>query len=176
MKAKIPEVEKTIQQDREQLGIEIDSLNRQLELYSLILENFVPQSEVQRIRTSAVFDEEREQWDVPEADKRTLLKKVIAFTRPNSAIGAPRPTATIRAKPGQPPDDGPALELRPTPVESRLKDGPKIIDMNSIEEEIEDQFRDDESDLVVEIPQELPGIPAMPTYAASLSIVRSAMR
>jgi predicted nucleic acid-binding Zn-ribbon protein len=176
MKAKIPEVEKTIQQDREQLAVEIDSLNRQLELYSLILENFVPQSEVQRIRTSAIFDEDREKWEVPEADKRTLLKKVLALTRPNSAIGAPRPTATVRTKPGQSNDDGPALELRATHVESRLKDGPKIIDMNGIEEEIEDKFRDDESDLVVEIPQELPGIPTMPSYAASLSIVRSAMR
>jgi hypothetical protein len=74
------------------------------------------------------------------------------------------------------PDDGPTLELRPTPVESRLKDGPKIIDMNGIEEEIEEQFRDDEADLVVEIPQELPGIPAATAYAANLSVIRSAMR
>jgi hypothetical protein len=48
--------------------------------------------------------------------------------------------------------------------------------MNGIEEEIEEQFRDDEADLVVEIPQELPGIPTPQAYTANLSVVRSAMR
>jgi hypothetical protein len=133
---------------------------------------------VQRIRAAAAFDEDREIWEVPEADKRALVKKVTGLTRPNSAVGAPRPTVTVRAKPGAPAvlDDVPVLELRPTPVESRLKDGPKIIDMNGIEEEIEEQFRDDEADLVVEIPQELPGIPSAQAYAANLSIVRSSIR
>jgi kinesin family protein 3/17 len=159
LKAKIPEVQKAIQADREVLAGQIDSLNRQLELYTLILENFVPQADVQRWREAAEFDEDEEVWKTREPDKRAILKKMLTLERPNSACGCPRPTAADMRKGGPVLiDEIPVIEMKPAPVESRLKDGPKIIDMAGIEEEIEEQFKDDEADFVVEIPQELPEI------------------
>ena len=161
LKTKVPEVQKTIQEDREQLADQIDSLNKQLEVYTLILENFIPQSEVQRIRSAAIYNEEEGKWEMPEVDKRARTKQVLSLERPNSAIGCPRPTAMDKKQriSGQAAnDDLPEMVLKPTPVESRLKDGPKIIDMEGIEQEIEEQFMDDEADLAVDIPQELPGI------------------
>ena len=161
LKTKVPEVQKTIQEDREQLADQIDSLNRQLEVYQLILENFIPQSEVQRVRSAATYNEDEGKWEIPEVDKRARTKQVLSLERPNSAIGCPRPTAMdkkgLRGQPGT--EEFQEMALKPTPVESRLKDGPKIIDMEGIEQEIEEQFADDEADLSVDIPQELYGVP-----------------
>jgi hypothetical protein len=148
-----------------------------VELYSLILENFVPQKEVKRLKKHSHFDEENDVWVTEEPDRKDRLKKITKVERPGSAIGCQRPTALVRSKTGQyvqPVEELPVLTIRPSPVESRLKDGPRIIDMNGIEEEIEEQFKDDEGDLLVEIPQELPGIASL--YAPSFSIHKAAIR
>ena len=158
LKVKYNEVQKQIQEDREELARQIDSLNRQLEVYSLIIDNFIPQSEVSRIRTSAVYDKDTQKWQIPEPDKKEILKKVVGLERPKSGIGQPRPTAIDKKRN----DDLPPINLTPTPVESNLKEGPKIVDTSGIEQEIEESFQDDEADLVVEIPQELPGISFIP--------------
>lgn len=167
LKAKVPEVQKTIQEDREQLANQVDAYNRQLELYSLIIDNFIPECEVKRVRDAAVYDNEKGEWHIGELDKKSLLKKVVHLERPKSGIGCPRPTAAVadkskKLKSSQ--DETPKFSLKPTPVESHLKEGPKIIDMEGIEEEIEEAFQDDEGDLMVEIPQELPGISAAALY------------
>ena len=86
------------------------------------------------------------------------MKKVVGLERPKSGIGQPRPTAIDKKRN----DDLPPINLTPTPVESNLKEGPKIVDTSGIEQEIEESFQDDEADLVVEIPQELPGISFIP--------------
>lgn len=170
MKTKYKEVQNQIQEDREELSRQIDSLNKQLEVYSLIIDNFIPPNEVNRIRSSAVYDEEEQQWTMPEPDKKEILKKVVGLKRPKSGMGFPRPTAVDKKqKLGYSLDEIPQIELQPTPVESRLKDGPKIVDTSGIEQEIEESFQDDEADLVVEIPQELPGIAS---YVPNLNIHR----
>lgn len=173
LKTKYKEVQNQIQEDREELARQIDSLNRQLEVYSLIIDNFIPQNEVERIRSSSVYDQDSQKWKIPEPDKKEILKKVVGLERPKSGIGAPRPTAieTNKRKLHNTTnnDDFPTINLQPTPVESRLKDGPKIVDTSGIEQEIEESLQDDEADLVVEIPQELPGISS---YAPNLNIHR----
>ncbi|OHT06085.1 hypothetical protein TRFO_26000 [Tritrichomonas foetus] len=158
LKTKYTEVQNQIQEDREELARQIDSLNRQLEVYTLIIENFIPQSEVSRIKQTAVYDNETQKWMIPEPDKRVILKKVVGLERPKSGIGYPRPTAIDKRNISGALDDIPPITLKPTPVESNLKDGPRIVDTSGIEQEIEESFQDDEADLVVEIPQELPGI------------------
>ena len=158
LKAKIPEVQKTIQEEREGLADQLDSLNRQLEMYTLILENFVPQEEVQRIRAAARYNEEEGTWEMPEIDKRARTRQVLSLERPTSAIGCVRPTAKKGRISSQAASDVPDVVLKPTPVASRLKCGPKIVDLEGIDREVEDQFNDDEADLCVDIPEELPGI------------------
>jgi kinesin family protein 3/17 len=152
-KAKIPELERTIQEDREQLAGEIDSLNRQLELYSMILENFVPQSEVQKLRELAVFDDERGIWELRDLPIRALLSKVLSVERPNSAVGARRPTAYARKRTPEThiTEEGIMLGLRPAPVEGRIGKPPPVIDVKA---KFPDQFRDEEDFTI-----ELPGIP-----------------
>ena len=160
------------QEDREELARQIDSLNRQLEVYSLIIDNFIPQNEVERIRNSSVYDQDAQKWKIPEPDKKEILKKVVGLEKPKSGIGAPRPTAiekNNKRKMQNTTDEFPMISLQPTPVESRLKDGPKIVDTSGIEQEIEESLQDDEADLVVEIPQELPGISS---YMQNLNIHR----
>jgi kinesin family protein 3/17 len=176
-KAKIPEVQKMIQADKDGLAQEIDALHRQLEFFTLVLENFVPEKEVEKFKQFAQYSEENEVWLLPEPDRKEKLKQIQTFERPGSAIGCPRPTAMVRSRTGQfvqPVEDLPVLTIKPSPVESRLKDGPRIIDMNGIEEEIEEQFKDDEADLVVDIPQELPGI--APLYNPGFNIHKTPMR
>jgi kinesin family protein 3/17 len=176
-KAKIPEVQKMIQADKDGLAQEIDALHRQLEFYTLVLDNFVPKKEVKRFKKQTTYDEENEVWVLQEPDRKKMTKQIQTFERPGSAIGCPRPTAMVRSRTGQfvqPVEDLPVLTIKPTQVESRLKDGPKIIDMNGIEEEIEEQFKDDEADLCVDIPQELPGI--APAYNPGFNIHKTSMR
>jgi kinesin family protein 3/17 len=178
LKTKIPEVQKAIQADREQLAGQIDSLNRQLELYTLILENFVPQNEVSKWKEVATFNEEEEVWETPAPERKTVLKRTLDLERPNSAIGCPRPTATDRRRGGGANfEEMPFIELKPTPVESRLKDGPAIADMSAIEDEIEEQFKDDEANFFVEVSYILPAIPRGDSAAKSeLSIHRAPSR
>ena len=75
-------------------------------------------------------------------------------------------------KPGVSVDDLPQLELMATPIDSKLKEGPRMLNTDAIEEEIEKAFKDDEPDLVVEIPMELPGISSNLNQMARLVLRR----
>ncbi|KAH0785671.1 Kinesin motor domain containing protein [Histomonas meleagridis] len=158
LKAKKEEVQKAFQEDSEQLALQIDLLNRQVESYKLILKNFVPKNEVKRIKKQAVYNKETMEWELHEKDKIQLTKQVISLERPKSAIGAVHPTAE-KLKNSKNNLQINKVIMTPNEPPSFLKIGPRIINMDGIEEEIEAAFEDDdETGFSVDIPQELPGI------------------
>lgn len=150
LKAKYSDVQNRIQKDREGLANQRDTLNRQLEFYSLLIDNFIPPNEVERVRSLSAYNGEKQEWEMNEPDKKQILKNVINFEKPNSAIGYSRPTASENHIKNT--SEIPVLNLKVTPIQSRLKKGPKFIDTSEIEQEIEESLTDNETDLVVQIP------------------------
>jgi hypothetical protein len=107
-----------------------------VEFYTLILDNFVPQADVQKWRDIARFNEEEEIWETPEPDPQDILEQVMNLERP-TASNKRRARSAIM----------PIIQMKPTPVMSSLKSA----DMSGVECEIEERFKDDESDFVIEI-------------------------
>ena len=162
LKIKYPEVQKTIQEDREQLSNEIESLQKQIDQMNQVIDNFIPEAEAARVRNNAIWDEDSSRWVQKPPDKKEVLKKIFDVKRPASANGLARPTALTSGKIiSSPIDEIPVLHLKVPPIENNLRDGPVMIDMGELEEEIERQFIDDETDLQVEIPDTLPGVAYM---------------
>ncbi|OHT00990.1 hypothetical protein TRFO_32156 [Tritrichomonas foetus] len=135
LKLKMPEVQKTIQADRENMASNIDFLNRQIELYTKIIDNFIPEKEVENIRNSFVYNESKNQWSKKEMDKRELVSKVTKLERPKSAYGVQRPSASAK-------DDMPTIQLSPKAVKSRLKTGSTQVQGMSVEEAVNKAFQD----------------------------------
>lgn len=152
LKLKFTETQKAIQEDREQITNQSESLRQQIEIYNYIIDNFIPKSEVQRANNTIKYDDEQERWVRTPIDKATVLDNIKKVGRPKSAIGYARPTASSGINRTE---EFPKVVLKPAKIESRLKDGPPIIQMDGIEEEIEKQFIDDETNLQVEIPESL---------------------
>ena len=155
LQLKFPEVQKTIQEDREQISNEIESLQRQIDTMTAVVDNFIPQSEVDSVRSNAYWDDEGGKWSMKPVDKKAVLKKVYDVVKPRSANGLLHPMVINGRDTGN--DDIPVLNLKAPEVEFNLKEGPKMIDMGALEDEIDKQFDDDETDLQVEIPDALPG-------------------
>jgi kinesin family protein 3/17 len=153
LKLKLPEVQKTIQADRENMAQNIDFFNKRIELYQLIIDNFVPQTEVDGIKKVAVWDEEKKVYSRGEIDKRAKAQKILSVERPKSATGAAQPSAS--AAKGLKPvrkDQMPPVQLGPVPVRSRLRAGPVRLKSASVEESILAAFQDTETEIVVDIP------------------------
>ena len=175
LKAKKPEIQKAIQNEREALLETADEISRKTDLYQQIIDNFIPPSEKERLISRLDWDEENEQWNLDKkVSKETLLHLIQDLQKPKSAAGFTRPTAIDQKemKPGVSVDDLPQLELMATPIDSKLKEGPRMLNTDAIEEEIEKAFKDDEPDLVVEIPMELPGISSNLNQMARLVLRR----
>ena len=145
LKLKIPEVQRTIQADRENMAQNLEFLNQQIELYQLIIDNFIPEKEVENIRNNFVFNESKNQWQKKEIDKRGLVQKVTKLEKPKSALGGNHPTVSK--------DDlkMPNISLSPMPVKSRLKPGAQTVSRSSIEEAITQAFKDDAKNFTYQV-------------------------
>jgi kinesin family protein 3/17 len=154
LKLKLPEVQNTIQADRENLAQNIQALNRRIELYQLIIDNFVPQAEAENLKKIAVWDEEKRVYRKQEVDKRTLAQKVVSVERPKSATGAAHPSAgsTATGSRLRKHENMPTVQIGPVPVKSRLKPGPMKLKARSVEESILAAFQDTEAEIVIDIP------------------------
>jgi len=149
LQLKLPEVQRTIQEDREQLANEVDSLTKQIETFNIIIENFIPPNEVENMRNNLIYNEESGQWCARPMEKKLVLKKVTSISRPKSATNQFRPSTAYPQRNYSPLDEIPLLHIKPPPIESRLKEGPPIMDMSSLEKEIEKMFEEDALDLEV---------------------------
>ena len=127
-----PEIQKTIQADREQLAHDIDYLTKELDLYTQIVENFIPVGEVDRIKSTAVFDTEKSEWELQSMSKKKMVELVLSLDRPKSAIGAIRPTAKSSKIFKKNPDDPFEKPIPPLPVQSRIKKGPTLVNLRQI--------------------------------------------
>ena len=124
-----------------------------------VIDNFIPEVEANRVRNNAIWNDDSSKWVQKPPDKKEVLKKIFDVKRPGSANGLSRPTALTNGKIiAAPIEEIPVLHLKVPPIENNLRDGPVMIDMGELEEEIERQFIDDETDLQVEIPDTLPGV------------------
>ena len=134
LKVMEPEIQKTIQEDREELANNIESLSSELDFYTQIVDNFIPLEEINRIKGSAAYNDEKERWEV-QFNKKILLQQVLKMKRPKSAIGAPIPCAsstgkyTARAANEESSVIG---KLEPLPVISESKKGPIQIDLRQV--------------------------------------------
>ena len=135
LKVMEPEIQKTIQEDREELANNIESLSSELDFYTQIVDNFIPLEEINRIKGSAAYNDEKEKWEI-QFNKKILLQQVLKMKRPKSAIGAPIPCAssTGKYKLRSANDETTALigKLEPMPVKSQSKKGPIQIDLRQI--------------------------------------------
>lgn len=167
LKIKLPEVQKTIQEDRANMAQNIESLNSQIELYSLIIENFVPVSEVENARNNTAWDEDRNRWVKKDVNKKSLVQQVVSLERPKSATGHLHPTAMIRPASVNTQLDLSTIQLSVKPVKAPLKQGPMLLKVRQVEETIETAFRDQESDMVVDIPNNRSSASAYPALSIS---------
>lgn len=133
LKVMEPEIQKTIQADREELANNIDSLSSELDFYTQIVDNFIPAEEINRIKGSASYNDEKEKWEI-HFNKKILLQQVLSMKRPKSAIGAPIPCAssTGKYKGNATNDDAFICKLEPLPVLSESKKGPIQIDLRQV--------------------------------------------
>jgi kinesin family protein 3/17 len=163
LQLKLPEVQKTIQADRENMAQNIAAINKRIELFTLIVDNFVPQGEVENLRKILVWDEERRIWKKPEPDKRALSQKVVSVERPKSATGASQPMTGGKSSGRlKKQTQMPSVQLAPQPVKSRLKPGPMKMKSKSIEESLLAAFQDNDEEIVIDVPSFLRGISPEP--------------
>ncbi|OHT09104.1 Kinesin motor domain containing protein [Tritrichomonas foetus] len=148
LKLKLPEVQKQIQADREEMASNIDYLNKQIELYQLIIDNFIPESEVESIRKNFVYNKEKNVWEKAELDKKALVSRVMSLERPKSAVGGRHPTVVKEEIPAMG-----NIQLSPMPVKSRIKPGPMKTQARCIEDSITQAFKDDGMDFVLDVPK-----------------------
>ena len=145
LKLKLPEVQKQIQADREEMSTNVDYLNKQIELYQMIIDNFIPEAEVENIRRRFVFNEEKNIWEEAELDKKALVGRVMSLEKPKSAVGGRHPIVSKESMPTI------QLQLQPMPVKSRLKPGPMKLQVRCIEESISQAFKDNGTDFILDV-------------------------
>jgi kinesin family protein 3/17 len=148
---KMSELQNTIQADKDNMAQNVDFLNKRIELYTLIIDNFVPQPEAEALRRDAIWDEENTRWRKPEPSRKTLIEIAEGTDRPKSALGLSYPAAKPPTKRRKPFDEEFPIQLSPTPVRSRLKSGPLKLRTRSIEDSIMAGFQENYVDAVLEV-------------------------
>lgn len=63
-KAEIADMKSEQARVREELAISLEELQRELKLRTVIVDNFIPAEEVEKISSRAVYDEDTEQWSL----------------------------------------------------------------------------------------------------------------
>lgn len=158
LKVKLPEMEKTFQQDTQSLDDELINIKKLVNTYNIILENFIPQPEIDRLSSIMHFDQDTQEYYVKDPNKKTILTKVTQRTRPNSCHGQVHPTSISEQKKQQTKDF--SVVLKPIPLDVPLLENPQTLDFEELETEIEDAFEEGaEADLEVDIPAVLPTFP-----------------
>lgn len=154
LKVMEPEIQKTIQADREELANNIDSLSSELDFYTQIVDNFIPLEEANRIKNSASYDDEKQKWEI-QFNKKILLQQVLSMKRPKSAIGAPIPCAssTGKFKVSDFTENSIIGKMEPHPVHSVSKKGPRQIDIRqmSISTIIDSVANESQSDICINV-------------------------
>lgn len=156
LKVMLPEVQKTINGDRVQLAEHQESLAQQLDLLQQIVDNFIPPSEVERVKNQFTYDKDSDKWNEKSIDKKELVSAVLHTERPKSALGGTRPlakTGGFRATTPQSMDGNDLIEneMPPAPVPSRLRQGPKKIPRRLIGRSVEVALKLTQTELTITI-------------------------
>lgn len=92
LKVKQCELDKTIIEDRVQLSEGMQKIQRQIDFYRLLIDNFIPEQEVERLMANATFDEQTNTWGLKEQNKRDLMIKLIGMKHQKTVQTAPQKT------------------------------------------------------------------------------------
>ncbi|CAD7961351.1 unnamed protein product [Amoebophrya sp. A25] len=89
----IEDVTHEFQNDKEDMMNTVRQLYKELEYKKLVLENFVPHEEQQRVADNCVWREDDDEWVMGADDHGEDVKRRILaeMRRPDSCVGAPRP-------------------------------------------------------------------------------------
>lgn len=151
LRVMLPEINKTIQEDREELATNLHQLEQDLDFYTQIVENFIPEGEVNKIKSTAEYNEDTISWSIPSMDKKRLAKEVLSFEKPKSALGRIRPTANAQGQAAAKlNEDTIDIPLNPLPIQDRVKQGPSVISMRNIPRAIEAAFAESVPDIVID--------------------------
>jgi len=89
-KAEIMDMQDEFTREREAYQDQLRELARQLKLKSMMIDNFVPQDEVDKVEIRAQWSEEIDDWVLPNLE---LSANLLRGKRPGSALGLKRPTS-----------------------------------------------------------------------------------
>lgn len=93
LKNMLPEIQKTIQADKEQMAEHLSTLFKRIDFISQVVDNFIPEADVKRVKDNSEYDDETGVWSMKSMDKKKMVSQVLAQERPKSAYGCIRPIA-----------------------------------------------------------------------------------
>lgn len=85
----IKDLQNDFRKEKEDMFDTIRVLTQQLKLKSLLIEQFVPKEEVDKIERRAAWDEDEDEWVL----KEVRISKTVQGKRPSSAVGLKQPTS-----------------------------------------------------------------------------------
>lgn len=155
LKVMLPEVQKTINDDRVQLAEHNEILSKQLDFLQQVVDNFIPQGEAERVKEQFLFDKKNDKWASKTLEKKDLVSAVLHTERPKSVYGGPRPIAkgkTYKSSSMTQNQNGEDLlnyEMPPAPVPSRLKPGPKKVLRRALSRAVEQAFKPSQTEITI---------------------------
>lgn len=156
LKIMMQEVPKTINADREQMSEHLLMLGKKSDFYSQIVDNFIPEGDVKRIKDNAEYDEETNTWSVKPMDKKKMVAQVLAQERPKSAYGCPRPIAQInqanKALTKTFEESSVVVNIpNPQPVKSRLKKAFVKVSPTAINHAVDAAFKGQKNEITINV-------------------------
>eukprot|EP00741_Cyanophora_paradoxa_P003300 tig00000692_g3207.t1 len=89
-KTEVRDLSEEFQQEREDLLSTIRELTQEIKLKNLVIDNFIPPEEAQKIQRRAQWDDERQEWSLA---RIAHAGNNVRAKRPPSAVGLRRPVA-----------------------------------------------------------------------------------
>ncbi|XP_015765031.1 PREDICTED: kinesin-II 95 kDa subunit-like [Acropora digitifera] len=89
IRSEITDLQEAHIRERQELEQVQEDLTKELKLKSLIIQNFIPPDEKQKLTNRAVYDEENEQWRLKPSSQNSSQQ--VMAKRPVSAVGNRRP-------------------------------------------------------------------------------------